>query len=221
MRLEILHRPTQSFARVRLLPGESFVGESGAMVGMSTNVAMAQESGGLIGGLKRVFGGETIFRNTFSAQGSEGEVIFSTPLAGDMEILDVGDKQWCLQNSAYVASSTSVEVASRSGKLKGFFSGAGSFVLGTRGSGYVVIGAFGAIEAIDVQGGMVIDTGHVIAWEATLAYKVEDNSRGIIASWLSGENLVCSFSGTGRAYVQTRNAADYGATVGALLPPRS
>ena len=36
------------------------------MVGMSTNVQMQTQSGGLMKGLKRLFGGESFFRNTFT-----------------------------------------------------------------------------------------------------------------------------------------------------------
>lgn len=221
MKITILHRPSQSLAQVELGIAESVVAESGAMVGMTPNVAMQTQSSGIMGGLKRIFGGESIFRNTFTAQGTPGEVLFGTPLSGDMEILDVGSTQWCVQNSAYVASAPTVEVETKSGGLKGFFSGAGFFVLGTRGAGLMIIGGFGAIERIDVKGGIVIDTGHVLAWESTLEYKISPSGSGLIASWLSGEGLVCSFSGQGSVYVQTRNAAEYGRAVGAMLPARS
>ena len=45
-------------------------------------------------------------------------------------------------------------------------------------------------------------------------------SKGWIASFLSGEGLVCTFQGQGTVYLQSRNASEYGAAVGALLPPR-
>src|SRR5512134_341244 len=114
------------------------------MVGMSTNVQMQTQSGGLMKGLKRMFGGESFFRNTFTAAGGQGEVLFTTPLCGDMAVLDVGQRQWFIQNSAYVASSPTVDVATQS-SFRGMFSGAGLFVLGTQGQGQVIIGAFGAI----------------------------------------------------------------------------
>ena len=40
MQTNILYRPSQSLAQCWLAPGESVTAESGAMVGMSTNVAM-------------------------------------------------------------------------------------------------------------------------------------------------------------------------------------
>ncbi len=220
MQVNLLYRPSQSLAQCWLQPGESVVAESGAMVGMSTNVQMQTQSGGLMKGLKRLFGGESFFRNTFTAQGGQGEVLFATPLCGDMTVLEAGHKQWCIQSSAYVASSPSVDVKTKTGGFKGMFSGAGLFLLETQGQGQVVIGTFGALEQVQVDGSMVIDTGHLAAWESTLTYKVGKSGSGWIASFLSGEGLVCHFEGQGTVYLQSRNAAEYGSTIGGLLPPR-
>ncbi|MRG96426.1 TIGR00266 family protein [Polyangium spumosum] len=220
MQVNLLYRPSQALAQCWLQNGESVVAESGAMVGMSTNVQMQTQSGGLMKGLKRLFGGESFFRNTFTAQGGQGEVLFATPLCGDMAVLEAGHKQWCIQNSAYVASSPSVDVKTKTGGFKGMFSGAGLFLLETSGMGQVVIGTFGALEQVQVDGSMVIDTGHLAAWESTLQYKVGKSGSGWIASFLSGEGLVCHFEGQGTVYLQSRNAAEYGSTIGALLPPR-
>ncbi len=220
MQVNLLYRPSQSLAQCWLQNGESVVAESGAMVGMSTNVQMQTQSGGLMKGLKRLFGGESFFRNTFTANGGQGEVLFATPLCGDMAVLEAGQKQWCIQNSAFVASSPSVDVKTKTGGFKGMFSGAGLFLLETAGQGQVIIGTFGALEPVQVDGSMVIDTGHLAAWESTLQYKVGKSGSGWIASFLSGEGLVCHFQGQGTVYLQSRNAAEYGATIGAMLPAR-
>jgi uncharacterized protein (TIGR00266 family) len=220
VQINILYKPSQSLAQVWLQPNESIVAESGAMVGMTPNVVMATQSGGIMSGLKRIFGGESFFRNTFTAQGNQGEVLFATPLCGDMVVVEVGQRQWAIQNSAYVACSPSVEVATKSGGFKGFFSGAGFFVLETKGYGQLVLGSFGAIEPIQVNGEMVIDTGHIVAWESTLTYQVGKSGSGWVASMLSGEGLVCTFQGQGIVYIQSRNASEYGQAIGAMLPAR-
>jgi uncharacterized protein (TIGR00266 family) len=137
-----------------------------------------------------------------------------------MSVLDVGQRQWCVQSSAYVACSPSVDVRTRSGGIRGFFSGAGLFVLETAGQGQMIIGAFGALEQVQVNGSMVIDTGHLAAWESSLQYRVGKSGSGWVASWLSGEGLVCHFEGQGAVWLQSRNASEYGSTIGAMLPPR-
>ena len=220
MQINVLYRPSQTVAQVWLQPNESLLAESGAMMGMTTNVNMQTQSGGFLKGLKRMFGGESFFRNTFTAQGGQGEVLLTTPLCGDMVVLDCGQQQWKMANQAFVASSGTVDVSTQASG-KGFFSGAGLFILGTQGQGQCIVGSFGAIEPITVSGEMILDTGHLVAWDANLSYDITKASQsGWIASWLSGEGLVCRFQGQGQVFVQTRNAAEYGQTIGALLPPR-
>jgi uncharacterized protein (AIM24 family) len=82
MQINVLYRPSQTIAQVWLQPNESVLAESGAMMGMSTNVNIQTQSGGILKGLKRMFGGESFFRNTFTAQGGQGEVLLTTPLCG-------------------------------------------------------------------------------------------------------------------------------------------
>lgn len=223
MQVEIGYRPSQSMARVLLQPGESVVAESGAMVGMSTNVQMQTQAGGLMSGLKRMFGGESFFRNTFTAAQGPGEVYFATPLCGDMVTLDMTPNGYFVQSSSYVACSPQVNIETKVGGFKSFFAGEGVFVLKattTVPGQQLVLGAFGGIQELVCDGRMIIDTGHLVAWDATLQYKVTKAADGWIASFLSGEGLVCDFEGQGRIWIQTRNPVEYGSTVGRLLPPR-
>lgn len=220
--IDIGYRPAHSLARVMLQPGESIVAESGAMVGMSTNVQMQTQSGGLMGGLKRMFGGESFFRNTFTAQGGPGEVLLAQALCGDMVALPMTPHGFFIQNSAYIASTPDVQVETQTGGFRGFFSGAGVFILKavSQHPGQVLVGAFGGIQELHCDNNMVIDTGHLVAWDATLQYSIGKSAGGWIASWLSGEGLVCHFQGQGRIWIQSRNASEYGRTIGAMLPPR-
>ncbi|MCA9606638.1 MAG: TIGR00266 family protein [Myxococcales bacterium] len=220
---EIGYRPAHSLAKVHLQPNESIVAESGAMVGMSTNVHMqTQSSGGLMGGLKRMFGGESFFRNTFTAQNGPGEVLLAQALCGDMSVLEMTPQGYFIQNSAYIASSPDVQIETQGGGFKGFFSGAGVFILKATSQqpGQVLIGAFGGLQELQCDGNMVIDTGHLVAWDATLTYTIGKSGAGWIASFLSGEGLICDFQGQGRIWIQSRNPVEYGQTVGGMLPPR-
>jgi uncharacterized protein (TIGR00266 family) len=221
--IEIGYRPAHSLAKVTLQPDEQILAESGAMVGMSPNVHMeTQSQGGLMGGLKRMFGGESFFRNTFTAQGGPGEVLLAQALCGDMVTLDMTPQGYFIQNSAYIASTPDVQIETKTGGFKGFFSGAGVFILQATSQqpGQVLVGAFGGIQELQCDGNLVIDTGHLVAWDATLQYSVDKSGAGWIASYLSGEGLVCHFTGQGRIWIQSRNPGEYGQTVGQMLPPR-
>jgi uncharacterized protein (TIGR00266 family) len=224
MQIDVMYRPAHSLARVALPPGESIVAESGAMVGMSPNVQMqTQSQGGLMGGLKRMFGGESFFRNTFTAQGGPGEVLLAHALCGDMIVLDMTQVGYFVQSSSFIASTPNVQIETKVGGFRSFFAGEGVFVLKATatGPGQMLIGAFGGVEQLNCDGNMVIDTGHLVAWDASLTYSVGKSGSGWIASYLSGEGLVCHFTGQGRIWIQSRNPTAYGQTVGRLLPPRS
>ena len=221
--IDIGYQPAHSLAKITLQPNESILAESGAMVGMSTNVNMqTQAQGGLMGGLKRMFGGESFFRNTFTAQNGPGEVLLAHALCGDMAVLTMHPQGYFIQNSCYIASTPDVQMETQTGGFKGFFSGAGVFILKATSQqpGQMVVGAFGGLQELQCDGNLVIDTGHLVAWDATLQYTVGKSGAGWIASYLSGEGLVCHFTGQGRIWIQSRNPGEYGKAVGAMLPPR-
>jgi uncharacterized protein (AIM24 family) len=243
MQIGILYRPAHALAQVQMGAGEAVQAESGAMVGMSADVNMTTDAGGFKKGLKRLLGGESFFRNTFTAPREGGEVLLAPPLCGDMVVLPVGGAPldgvvvgeelgraaagsgrggWFVQASAYVASTLGVNIDSKLGGFKGFFSGAGAFVLKAEGQGQVIIGGFGALEEVEVKGVLIVDTGHLAAWEVRedLNYKITKATKGWISSFLSGEGLVCRFEGQGKVWIQTRNSPSFGKMLGGLLPPK-
>jgi uncharacterized protein (TIGR00266 family) len=220
MQFDVLYRPAHSLARVLLGPNESVMAESGAMVGMSSHVQMQTQSGGFFSGMKRLFGSESFFRNTFTAPDAPGEVLLAHALCGDMRVLELTQAGFFLQSSAFIASTSNVQIDTKLGGFRSFFSGAGLFMLraSSPSPGLLLVGAFGGMEELYCDGNLVIDTGHLVAWDATLEYSVGKSGSGWIASFLSGEGLVCHFRGQGRIWIQSRNAAEYGGEVGSLLP---
>lgn len=226
MDIDIEYRPAHSLAVVRLAPGESITAESSAMVSMSsgmqisTDGPMSKKKGGFLKNIGRAFlGGETFFTNTFTAPGG-GEVTLAPTLCGDMAIHELNGDELMIQGSSYVAAPDSVQINTRWQGFKGFFSGESLFFLQATGYGPVIINAFGAIDVIDLDGELIVDTGHLVAFTSGLSYEVSKAGEGWISSFLSGEGLVLRMRGHGRLYLQTRNPSEYGSTVGPKLPPR-
>mgnify|MGYP000317247529 CR=1 FL=1 len=81
-------------------------------------------------------------------------------------------------------------------------------------------GGLGAIYEIDVVDAYTVDTGHIVAYEDTLEFKVGKASKSLIGSLLGGEGFVAKFTGQGKLYCQTHNPPSFGAHLGALLKPR-
>ena len=99
------------------------------MVSTSGHISMTTSAGGFKKGLKRLFGGESFFRNTFTAEGRPGEVLLAPALCGDMTVANIDRNDWFIASSAYVGGDESVSLETKLGGFKGFFSGAGIFIL--------------------------------------------------------------------------------------------
>src|SRR5690606_2454322 len=178
------------------------------------------QSAGLMKGLRRMFGGESFFRNTFHAKDRAGEVLLAQPLCGDLRLLDLTPAGYLIQSSSYVASTPDVSIDTKVGGLRSMFAGEGVFLLEAKGAGQVLVGAFGGIEELRCDGSIIVDTGHLVAWDAGLSYRVERSASGLLGSLLSGEGLVCRLEGRGRVFIQTRNPMEFGSFLGRLLPGR-
>lgn len=227
MHFEIQYKPAHSLAIAHLQASEHVRAEAGSMVSMTSNIEVQTQGrpnkGGLLKGLKRRFlGGESFFTNLFTAQNGPGHVTFAPSLCGDMIVhnLQPGEELY-IQGSSYVAAPDTVQIDTKFQGFKGFFSGESMFFLAASGHGPVLLNAFGAIESIDLNGEIVVDTGHLIAFTKGINYEISKAAKGLVASFLSGEGLVLKMRGQGRLYVQTRNPSSFGQTVGKLLPPRS
>ena len=196
--------PDYALLTVKLPANETVKVEAAAMAAMDTNLKMKTKMGG---GFKRFLSGESLFINEFTAQGAGGEIKIAPPSPGDVQhvYLD-GQTPVYLQNSAYVASSPSVELDTKFAGLKGFFSGTGLFLVNCKGTGDLWFSSYGALIEIDIDGDYVIDNNHIVAFTGDLDYKVTPLG-GMKSFFFSGEALVCKFSGKGKVWVQSRAVA--------------
>ena len=208
MEHEVLYRPSYSLLKIKLRQGESVSAESGAMVSMSSCIEIKTAAkGGLFGALKRsVLGGESFFVNTFMANDS-GEVTFAPTLPGDIHDHELKGRSFYAQSGAYIASSPEIQVDTKWGGAKTFFSREGLFLLKMTGTGNVFLSSYGAIHEIDLEAGQkyVVDTGHMVAFEEGVGYNVK-RVGGLKSTLFSGEGLVCELTGPGKIYIQTRSA---------------
>ena len=210
MNTEILYRPSYSLGVIHLEPNEQVRVEAGAMVSYSEGVTIqTKAAGGLFKALKRsVLGGESFFVNDFQASASGGEVTVAPALPGDMFAYEMAGRPLLVQSGSYVASSGGVDVDTKWGGAKTFFASEGLFVLRCEGEGHLLLSSYGAIHEVELSAGQVytVDTGHLVAWDADLAYNVRAVG-GLASTVFSGEGLVAEFRGPGRLLLQTRSTA--------------
>ena len=68
--------------------------------------------------------------------------------------------------------------------------------------------SYGAVVERVVQGSLTVDTGHLVAWEPTLEYRIRGMG-SIKKTLFSGEGLVMAFTGSGRIFLQTRHLGGF------------
>jgi len=207
MQIDVQHRPSYALGIVDLDAGEVVQAETGAMVSMSTNLKIESnmQGGFLKSAMRSVLGGESFFVNTFTAEGGPGQITFAPSLPGDIEMVEVNG-ELLVQSGSFLAGAKTIDIDTKFGGATSFFSSEGLFLLHLKGSGPVLMSSFGAIHKITMDGSkdLIIDTGHVVAFETSVQWKVKKVS-GFITSLISGEGLVCEFSGRGDVWLQTRS----------------
>ena len=211
MRHEVKYRPSYALALIDLDPGETIQAEAGAMVSMSPTISMETKAqGGLLGGLRRtVLGGESFFINTFKAE-QPGQVTVAPALPGDIVALELTGQTLLVQSGSFLAATEGVNVDTKWGGGKSFFSGEGLFLLRCTGQGTIWLSSYGAIHDIELGVGeqYVVDTGHMVAFDDSVGYDV-GRSGGWKSTLFSGEGLVVRLTGPGRFYMQTRSADSF------------
>jgi uncharacterized protein (TIGR00266 family) len=223
MQSEIKYSPSYSLAMVTLAAGEAIQVESGSMVSMSPGIEMETKSrGGLLGGLKRsVLGGESFFLNTFTAPNG-GQITMAPALPGDIQHMQMAGQTMFIQSGSYMASAPSIEIDTKWGGSKTFFSSEGLFLLKAAGTGDLLVSSYGAIHEIDLGPGehYTMDTGHMVAFTDGVGYEVRKVG-GWKSTLLSGEGLVVDLTGPGKVYMQTRSPQGFLAWLIPQLPKTS
>jgi uncharacterized protein (TIGR00266 family) len=217
MKVEIKHQPAFSLSVVTFDPNETIKVEPGAMVSLSDGVTVETKmSGGLLGGLKRMVGGESFFQNTYTAPANGGEITLAPTLPGDMRLIEISGNEFMLQSGAYVASEESVNFDSSWGGAKGFFGSGGLILLKISGQGKVIACSYGAIEERVLSPGQkyTVDTGHIVGFDGGMQFEIK-KAGSWKSTFLGGEGLVCQITGPGRVLMQTRSV---GAFLGWLIP---
>jgi uncharacterized protein (TIGR00266 family) len=220
MDFEVLYRPTYSLLEIRLNLNEAIQAEAGAMVYMSPTIEIqTQMKGGLLSAISRsVLGGETLFINTFKATGGSGILGLAPAYSGDIIRHKLLGENLYVQSGSYIACSPEIEIETKWGGAKAFFSREGLFLLKIKGTGDVFLSSFGAIHIKELRNEcFTIDTGHMVAFTEGLDYSVR-RAGGLKSTLLSGEGLVAEFRGTGKLYIQTRNVESFANWLFPFLP---
>jgi len=230
MQQMIKHEPTFSMLQLSLAPGEVIVAEAGSMVARTSNLTMevkmnAGRNAGFFGKLKAFFialirkmvGGETFFVNHFSSpQG--GWVWLAPAMSGAVRHMPFQGNAMLFSAGAYLAHHGEIDLRMRWGGLRSIFAKEGAFFVEASGQGDLWVTSYGAIDEVHCNGSYIVDTGHIVGFDASLDFKIKSPGGGLMGFVASGEGLVCEFTGQGRILVQSRNTGSLVSWITPLLP---
>ena len=230
MEHEIKHGPSFATITMRLRAGETITSESDAMLTHTRGVEIsprlnASSGGGLWGTVKalfialirKVFGGETMFVNDYTAT-QDAEIRLAPTMNGSIVHRRLNNERLLLQPGAYLASGPGLKMRLQWGGLRGLLSKEGIVFVEISGSGDLFITAYGGIQPVQVDGSFIVDNGHIVAFDAGLDFKISTPGGGIMGFLGSGEGLVCNFKGKGTVWIQSRNTSALVDWITRLLP---
>ena len=201
--------------------GEKMITEKGSMSWMSPNMEMETNAGGSIGkALGRMFSGESMFRNIYTAKGGEGMIAFASSFPGSIVPFEIAPgREMIVQKSGFLASESTVEYSVHIQKKlgAGFFGGEGFIMQKLSGHGTAFVEFDGAVMEYDLAPGqsIVLDTGYLAAMEATCNMEIQQVA-GLKNKLLGGEGFFNTVvSGPGKVWIQTM---PINKVAGALLP---
>ena len=193
----------------QLEAGEQMITEGGAMSWMSPNMQMETTSNGGVGkAIGRMFAGEKLFQNIYTAQGGRGLIAFASSFPGSLKAFQIspGSELIC-QKGVFLAAEMGVQLSTFFTKKlsSGFFGGEGFILQKLSGNG-IVFGEFdGHVVEYELKAGqkLVVDTGHLAAMSATCNMEIQ-SVPGMKNKFLGGEGLFNTvITGPGHVWLQT------------------
>ncbi len=205
-----------------LKAGEKIICESGAMSWMDDAFTMETSGGGIGKMFGRMFSGETMFRNIYTAN-RDGDIAFASSFPGDILAIEVTpDRPVIAQKSAFLACDPGVEssVFFQKKMGAGFFGGEGFIMQKFEGSGIVLLEVDGSIKEYTLSAGqrMYMETGHLVMMDATCKMDIE-RIKGAKNILFGGEGLFNTVvSGPGKLVIQTMPIEKTAQLIAALIP---
>ena len=187
--------------------GESMITERGSMCWMSPNMEMQTSAGGFGKAFGRMFSGESMFQNIYTAKGA-GMIAFASSFPGSIKAVEITpDRPVVVQKSGFLASESGVELSVFFQKKAGagFFGGEGFIMQKLSGHGTAFLEVDGYAVEYEPQAGqqIVVDTGNLAMIDATCSIDIQ-TVKGVKNVLFGGEGMFNTVvSGPGRVVLQT------------------
>jgi len=158
--------------------GEQMITERGSMSWMSPNMKMETTSNGGLGkAFGRMFAGEALFQNRYTAVGGSGMIAFASSFPGSILAVEITpDRPIVVQKRAFLASTPGVELSIFFQKKigAGLFGGEGFIMQKLSGQGIAFIEIDGHAIEYDLAPGqeLIVDTGYLAKMDSTCSMDI-------------------------------------------------
>lgn len=213
---------------ITLNQGESIYSQRGGMTWQTDGIKMSTSGkGGVMKSIGRIFTGESIFMNTYTAERNNVTIAFGSTVPGQIVPVDLSQipQGLMVQKGSFLCAEPSVEVSLAFTKKfsSGLFGGEGFILQKMQGSGKAFLEVDGDVVKKELQPGEIIkvDTGNVVAFQSSVAYEIE-TVKGLGNIFLGGEGLfLTKLTGPGTVILQTQNFVDFANRIISLIPPKN
>ncbi len=191
---------------------ERMITESGSMAWMSSNMRMDTSSNGGLGkAFGRMFSGEALFQNIYTAQGGPGEIAFASSFPGSIKVFRLdAEHEYIFQKRSFLASTDGVSLSVFFQKKfgAGLFGGEGFILQKVTGNGLAFAEFDGHVVEYELEAGqqIVVDSGYLAAMSTTCSMDIRtiSGAKNII---FGGEGLFNTvITGPGHVWLQTMPA---------------
>ena len=206
----------------QLASGEAMRTERGSMIWMSPNMNMETRGGGLGKMVGRMFSGEALFQNIYTANGN-GMIAFGSSFPGKIIPLQITPgNDFIVQKAGFLAGEMGVELSVHFNQRIGgaFFGGEGFIMQRLSGQGTAFVECDGALVEYDLAPGqqIVVDTGNVLGYSASVQMTI-NRVKGGMNMVFGGEGLFNTvLTGPGKVWLQTMPFSSFVNTIAGALP---
>ena len=194
-------------------PNDAIISEAGELSWMGSSIQMTTHTqlgggGGILGVLKRVAGGGTLFMTEYRAVGAPGELAFATRLPGHIVPVEVGaGREYMIHRQGFLCATPTVQigVGFQQSLGAGIFGGSGFVLQHVGGQGTAWIELSGELIIKDLQPGetLRVHPGHVGAFQSSVNFQIT-TVPGIKNMIFGGDGIfLASLRGPGRVWLQT------------------
>ncbi|HVB35089.1 MAG TPA: TIGR00266 family protein [Patescibacteria group bacterium] len=204
---------TMPVLEVALDPNESVISEAGELSWMTSSIQMTTHTqygggGGIMGVIKRVAGGGSLFMTEFRATGAPGTVSFAAKLPGHIVPMEVDPAhEYLIHRHGFMCATPQIQISVgfQQSLGAGIFGGEGFLLQRVSGTGTAWIELSGELVTKDLQPGetLFVHPGHVGAFQANVSFEIT-TVPGIKNMMFGGDGVfLAALTGPGRIWLQT------------------